>query len=233
MLSQVGARLKEQLPEFSPSAYGYERLKDLLGAHHSVGRLERADHDFWFVAHPQRLRRHWWLAATTVPHWYDLDTSRVVRSEDLVAAEPERYVAIPSWDDESERALAREWSLRWENSDELLELLDNESSIHVFLDHVRQQPRVSSSWKDERLNAIRMRILAWAEQHEIPAATILDTPRAQPQARPHVAVDRIDEGDHATTAFGLRRRLHEVVDRMTVSEMLELRVPTRFLLDVD
>jgi hypothetical protein len=76
-------------------------------------------------------------------------------------------------------------------------------------------------------------LAAWGRTHGIADRLFLEPPspagpphrRATPQAR----LREPSQPDVATTS--LRARLHDTIDAMTLAELLELRVPARFLLD--
>ncbi|MBU0717526.1 MAG: hypothetical protein KJ749_04695 [Planctomycetes bacterium] len=124
----------------------------------------------------------------------------------------------------------KEWAVeflresRLDKYPELALALDAPDWYRVFPEKLRADARVEPSrWNRLRSNRILQRVREWAEQKKVSPEVIFSPACAR--TLPARLVSRPDEHD-------LKRRLLDAVGQMTVNELLEVRIPARYVLQV-
>lgn len=232
LLARLGSRLRTELPDLDLEALGFRQVKDLVAACTSVGRLVRGQHDYLFILGAPRIRREWWNAATAFDDrdvaWFDLATSALVSDSEARELEPERYLDLPRISEDLQLALARDWSSKQVEADALLASLDDNPTLKDFR-ATTVRLGLGTPWSRARATAVANQLLEWAEEHGIERTIILDTEPPRRHSPASARTPRRALGGGELTQ--LRDVLHRAVDQMTLEELLEWRVPVRFLLD--
>lgn len=183
-----------------------------------------------------RVDSAWWRAVTefdeTRHAWFDLQEEELSTDSELAAAEPERFLALPRFGLQLQRDLARAWSEEQPSParEELLTALDAEPKLAQFLRVVRDAgflPR----WSERRLDTGCSLLLQWAKDHGIDTRIFLTQSRALPAVRTPAtaALPRVSGPMFGMSIEELRPFLHRVIEEMTEPELLQVAVPSRFL----
>lgn len=246
LLSQLGIALRLRLPDFSPREYGFESLRVLAETFPDVGRLARGTRpqEWWFIrdgastdlttrAEPQvpqrhvspphgdRLRREWWDAfvardGEARATWLDLATLQLTADAALIGAEPERYIAIPTFD---LRRFCGAWVLQlaqpWA-ADAALTLTG--AGWKEAFESLLTAHGAIEAYKRARTHEVVVHALAWARDHGIDETVLLE-----PRRRPRQEQGRRPRGE-------LRATLHRLLDVMTDDELTQLSWPAHLLM---
>lgn len=240
-LAQVGAKLRERFPDFNPSAYGQPSLKALLLAVPEVGRLEGQDPGTWeLVRAVPRLVPGWWKAVTEFDPdrrtWFDLGEEMLEVRESEVAREPARYLELPRVGVEMQRQIALTWAeeLDSELREPLVLVLQESQRLEPFLQEVRRLG-LFEEWSRHRTWSIVSQVLAWAEEHGIDKARMLDTASRVERAprSPHGTSYQTPRpqapSPYPLSEHELRLFLHHAIDHMSLEELGKLWIPARLL----
>jgi len=119
-----------------------------------------------------RVEAAWWRAVTEFDEgrraWFDLQEDQLSTNAELAAAEPERFLAIPRFDLQAQRELARAWSEEQSSplKENLLAALDAEPKLVSFIRAAEDAGRFPG-WNERRMEVISSALLRWAKEHGI------------------------------------------------------------------
>lgn len=187
-----------------------------------------------------RIESAWWRVVTefdeTRRAWFDLQDEQLSTDDELAAAEPERFLAVPRFGLQQQRDLARAWSAEQPSPvrEDCLAALEAEPKLARFL-RVVQGARSLPKWSERRMEAVHSVLLQWAKEHGIDPQAFLFTSRAlpvvsSPMAPPPSRSPEMSRGVFPQISVEeLRRLLHRVIEDMTEPELLQIAIPARFL----
>jgi hypothetical protein len=203
-------------------------------------RSQRIRRDLWeaFINWDERLAHYYdkqsneaiQFAHTPVP----LEPSRYTELRRLVAEEPERFVEITPLSFDAQVSWMREFAEGLREGldrEHLLAAVSSNYPAREFARALNTRPAIRNQWSRFRQTRLEEVIGDWArgaglaiEIHDRPSA---DGPHAEER-------ESREPGDHseAERLEHLRRRLHEAIDRMPEAELLQLRLPVEYLIDL-
>lgn len=260
LLSNLGAALRRQEPQFEPRTYGFEKLIELLRQVPDVGSIvvNEAPGAERFVfagtASPDGgdqgvlLRSDIWRALMdfrphTDPCHLDLSDFSLRRvSEDdkgLLTSEPERFITLPTIDPELQKSLARR--LVAEQRPELVSILEErltEQRWYSAMTELFRDSALDESWSKLRVKEVVKVVLSWAAQHGIAAEKITFHPPRRVPATPSstgssAPTARRDAPVHhadAPSTDELRALIHDAIDLMSTPELAALAIPPAYLM---
>jgi hypothetical protein len=153
----------------------------------------------------------------------DARTSYERTTDDTGAVDAERFAPIPAASETEHLGWARQFvesNAGDRTADALLTVLAGEDArFEQFSTLIHSNPRLEGEWKGERRRRVAEAIRAWAADARLdvdPYATV-ETPLP--------AIDVGPVSDAADIEIRLRAAVRQAVDRMSLSELRELRLP--------
>src|SRR5690606_25340280 len=147
----------------------------------------------------------------------------LVRPEDAERSdEPERFLPLPDCGREFQLSLGRRFlsAPLGASAEEITRLGDLRLEVKSL--------NLESSWNQTRVEAVTEALLTWAAAHGMSEELVVEPPRPPGnllrQPRREASTSQASQDSTA-----LRKRLLEIVGEMSTPELLELRIPARFL----
>lgn len=164
--------------------------------------------------------------------FYDLATDTIVEVPvtdgapgEPVASEPVRFIRVPTLPSDEQVSIAQA-SLQGMVSQEDFEAIFGAGPGWMRRAHDLLPPALSGAMDDARQIAVVNAAQSWLAQHDLPAQKFVRNERKSATQGGKTRRPPFDRD----LEIHLRNRLHEVLDAMTLSELLELRIPARFSL---
>ncbi|WP_182045216.1 OST-HTH/LOTUS domain-containing protein [Curtobacterium sp. ME26] len=253
---QAKKALQTRYPGLDLRALGYKKLIDLLRAGHDAGRFELVTvdghpHVIPALAAPRkrpveqgRLRADLWTSLVTWDHgerYWDRRNRRAVFVPTTEDGTPEwqvfpnKYVKI----DAVPMQTQLEWMVDFANDQtervqvRLLEALKNPTpgAFKVSLNDLG----LAAAWRTRLRQRVTEHASEWAARAHLSPASILDpASRSSPKSASRQEPEEGEAFESPSTtdeAARLRARVHQIVDRMTLSELAQLQVPAAYLLE--
>jgi hypothetical protein len=165
---------------------------------------------------------------------------------ELARTEPDRFRAIPVIGEDRLSGRMRSFIQALDPADEAVPILDaaleQAKPARSFTAAARALPGIAERWKQERLDFIWDSITEWQESNGI-QSSIEEIPGRnedrQSTQRTNLAIvktghlsQRPADGRRDSTADATRERIFAALARMPTSELLRLRVPVEYLIDL-
>lgn len=162
------------------------------------------------------------------PLWYPIaDDGRPAWETDT-----DRFVSIEPISREVQMGWMREWSeaVPEPGRSELLASIGDDAPPGDFR-AVLGRLGLVGSWRDDLRNRTRAHALDWANANNVNPATLVESRRTPTGPRPAAPVTNTSADPKVSVASSyeeqVRDRVRDAVDRMTLDELLELRLPVR------
>jgi hypothetical protein len=155
---------------------------------------------------------------------------------------PQSFIEIPLISMEKQLVWMQEFA---SNLDEpsrsvLLKVLDTARPFGAFTQVVRETPRLTRDWSNFRVERVTQLIAQWLNEHGLkvsmeapPLPPLVSSPTERAIHRQSRAVDEIRTNQIASNEITeqiVRTRLHQVIDRMSLPDLLRLSVPVQYLI---
>lgn len=150
---------------------------------------------------------------------------------EALEAGDDRVVPIPGIPIEEHLAWTAEFAAGAGDAAPLLqEALRKQRPAMEFAAALRRMPSVAARWRGFQLERVRAVLKAWAAEHGLDIAIDAPVPTAvAPPSRHESDTGGSSGGESDVEVEELRRRAHHAVDRMSATELGDLRIPLHAL----
>ena len=178
-----------------------------------------------------RLRNSLWLAFVSESpvgkRYLHRQTGHIVVGREAPPSS-EGWIEIPAVTPETEKAAADRFvqENNLDGDEDLQTALQSDTWYKDFPERLKQiDDGLSRQWNRSRSQRVHAIVEPWRQSNDIPANLIYEpeTEKQQPNQRGREASRSDNAGD-------LRSMLLQAIDRMSVDELMELRIPARYLI---
>jgi hypothetical protein len=252
--AQAGLLLRRLHPEFRADVLGDQRLADLLQKFPDIVTVEHdPNHDdilvifrdsslvpsvepaaMWQALVAPRRQDKWYLdLATGEPTRVPVDEHGLPAAGTGPAEEDHRYLEIPRVDQEVLRVRLRDWvnqsGADLEVRERLLAILGREDWYLSFKEACEASNQ--RGWSTLHRTVVVEHLEAWARAHGIKPARYLRSQRPRPPTTPSLSSPNNRPSLPRTRRSDVRQIVERAIARMSDEELLELRIPLRYILD--
>jgi len=240
-LARLGLVLRQKIPGFTPTAYGYPKFTELLKACRDIGYLRFGtrpeDRCFLFKDSSTSLiytvAKHIWKVCVNinpaVEAWLDLEDGRSVENNpEVVEAEPERYILVPRFARARQAQLLNTFvaTLNAEIRPRIEALVDHWGASSDSYDDLLtklSELDLRKPWFTFLQAAVETELREWAAEHGLSSSELFE-------AKPENLPPRVTNSDTGFDEENLRMFLKQAIDQMTLVELSQWSVPVRLLL---
>ncbi len=251
LLSTLGQRLLQQGLDLKADAN--LRLSEALARYpgfcrvdgHEVlfldGPAESPDGPLSLPTHPppagttaRGLRPDLWKARVStrpgIRSWMDLDDLSVADALGDAPPDPTtpwRYIEVPSISTDEQADFVRDW-LAGRVDDAVIDEIVRAGYRWPREAERLLDPPTWQALRDARREWVVDQTLPWLDEHDIEHRKVVQVRKIGPRTTTSA---RMTASSHDSTTETLRERVLACVQRMTLQELIELRIPARFLVD--
>ena len=149
-------------------------------------------------------------------------------------AMPQSFIQISPISMETQLAWMQEFVDRLEEPSKsaLLKILGAARPFGAFTQAVRETPGLARDWSNFRVGRVTQLITQWSGEHNLNVSTEAPPLAPAPNER---ARERVESRTHQiagndTIEQTIKTRLHQVIDRMSLSDLLRLSIPVQYLI---
>lgn len=257
LTARLGVLLRRLDKEFHPKVLGDPKLVRLLGRYPDLGTIREnpatGESEFHFhldetgasqpplpgvdpTGQAERIDHRMWLALVSeraAPLYIDLQTLSItsdVEAPARLAAEPERYLAVPPIPEADIRKFATAFVQELPEKATRERLAATLEREHWFTDFTRQTATVGLNelWLERHRGFVIGRAREWLEAHGLKADRFI-TAKHAPAAEKDQA-RAVAPGRQLRAPSAVRKLVHSAIDRMTDDELLNLTIPLKYII---